>query len=162
MQKDKRSGKLILVAHCILNQNSKVLGLARRPSMIKELVELLKENDFGIIQMPCPELTFAGLLRTSQTKEQYDTPMFRRHCQKIARELADQIQQYVKNGIKVSAIIGVEGSPSCGIELSQKEHGILIEELIFELKKRSITLPLCSLNEKQVEESLEKIALALS
>jgi len=28
--KDKRSGRIAVVAHCILNQNSRVLGLAER------------------------------------------------------------------------------------------------------------------------------------
>lgn len=36
--KDKRSGRIAIVAHRVLNQNSRVLGLAERPVMIAEIV----------------------------------------------------------------------------------------------------------------------------
>lgn len=180
MQEDKRSGKLVLVAHCILNQNSKVLGLAQHSNMIFEIVELLMEKDYGIIQMPCPELTFAGLLRWSQTREQYDTSMFRRHCRKIAIQLVDQIIEYVKNGMEVPAIIGIEGSPSCGInrtyvgykggdagkagrakkKLTEKP-GIFIEEIVSEAEKRGLSISLCGLDEKRIKQSMKKILLVL-
>ena len=39
MFEDKRSGKIAIVAHCILNQNSRVSGLAKRSSIITEIVE---------------------------------------------------------------------------------------------------------------------------
>jgi len=180
MQRDKRSKKLVLVAHCILNQNSKVLGLAQHSSMIFELVNLLKEKNYGIVQMSCPELTFAGLLRWSQTQEQYDTPMFRQHCRKIAIQLVDQVIGYVKNGIKVSAIIGIEGSPSCGVtrtymgykggniekarrsrkKLAEKP-GIFIEELVSELEKRGLSISLYGLDETRIKQSIKEIALIL-
>jgi len=180
MQKDARSRKIVLVAHCILNQNSKVLGLAQHLNMIVELVELLKAKGFGIIQMPCPEFTFAGLLRWSQTREQYDTFMFRRHCRRIAVQLVDQIGEYIRNGIRVSAIIGIEGSPSCGvnrvyigyaggevekIKLVRKKPvrkpGVFIKELASELEKRRFSIPFYGVDEKQIRQSVEEIGLLL-
>lgn len=95
--------------------------------------------------MPCPELTYAGLLRPSQTKEQYDTPAFRRHCRQIASSTADQVEEYVRNGFKVLAILGVEGSPTCGVEetsFQEANLGILVEELRSELKKRKVEVPM--------------------
>lgn len=135
MIQDKRSYKIVVVAHCILNQNSRIQGIAYYAGMINEIVDVLKKHEVGIIQMPCPELTYAGLLRPSQTKEQYDTPAFRRHCKQIASSTADQIEEYVRNGFKVLAILGVEGSPTCGTEANL---GILMEELQSQLKKRKI------------------------
>ena len=155
MTKDKRSGKVALVAHCILNQNSRVLGLAKRSSVITEIVEFLMQNEIGIIQMPCPEFTHAGILRQPQTKDQYDNVAFRKHCRKIAREIVDQIQEYAKSGTKTKIIIGVDGSPSCGVnristaktcrnmaeQLRVKDSGILIEELHLALTKKNSSIP---------------------
>jgi len=92
MLKDKRSGRIAVVAHCILNQNSRVLGLAESSSAIAEIVEFLIRNDMGIIQMPCPELTYAGILRKSQTKDEYDNTMFRNHCKKSRKKLLNKFR----------------------------------------------------------------------
>lgn len=108
VRKDKRSEKLAIVAHCILNQNSRVLGLAERSSAITEIAEFLMRNDLGIIQMPCPELAYAGLLRKTATREEYDNALYRRHCRKIAEETVRQIQEYSKSNIRTKVIIGVD------------------------------------------------------
>ena len=171
MFKDKRSGKLALVAHCILNQNSRVLGLAERSSAITEIVESLMYKGIGIIQMPCPELTYAGISRQPQTKAQYDNTIFRKHCRKIAEEIVDQIQEYAKCGIKTKIVIGVDESPSCGVNETSKEtvcenlskhekvkgSGILIEELQSALKKRKISVPFHGITYKRLTEDLAKI-----
>lgn len=155
MTKDKRSGKVALVAHCILNQNSRVSGLAKRSSVIAEIVEFLVRNEVSIIQMPCPEFTYAGILRQPKTKDQYDNVMFRRYCRKIAKEIVDQIQEYTKSGTKTKIVIGVDGSPSCGVNTTStgktcksmaeqeraKGSGILIEELHLALTEKNISIP---------------------
>ena len=153
MLKDKRSRKIAIVAHCILNQNSRVFGLAERSSAIAEIVEFLILNNMGIIQMPCPELTYAGILRKSQTKDEYGNIMFRNHCRKIAEETVKQIQEYSKGKIKATIIIGVDGSPSCGIT----DSGILIEELRFMLKKKGFTVPFYGIRYKRLSEDLAKL-----
>jgi len=38
---DKRSKKVAIVAHCLLNQNAKVNGFAFFPDMIKPLIDIL-------------------------------------------------------------------------------------------------------------------------
>ncbi len=150
MFKDKRSGKIALVAHCILNQNSRALSLAERSNVITEIVEFLARNEMGIIQMPCPELTYEGLLRQPQTKEQYDNIMFRRHCREIAGKIVKQIQEYSKCGIKAKIIIGIDGSPSCGVT----ESGILIEELRSVLKRRKIAVSFHGIRYERLSEDL--------
>jgi predicted secreted protein len=153
MLKDKRSRKIAIVAHCILNQNSRVFGLAERSSAIAEIVEFLILNDMGIIQMPCPELTYAGILRKSQTKNQYGDAKFRKHCKKIAEENVEQIQEYSKGKIKTRIIIGVDGSPSSGIT----DSGILIEELRSMLKKKRFTVPFYGIRYERLSEDLNNL-----
>ena len=153
MVNDKRSKKIALVAYCILNQNSRVLGLAERPSAITEIVEFLVRMDVGIIQMACPELTYAGILRKSQTKDEYDNVMFKDHCRKIAEEIARQIQEYAKCEIKLKIVIGVDGSPSCGVT----DSGILIEELRSILKEKEITVPFHGIRYNRLSEDLKEL-----
>lgn len=171
MIKDKRSGKLALVAYCILNQNSRAIGLAERSSVITEIVEFLMRNEIGIIQVPCPELTYAGVLRQPQTKDQYDNVMFRRHCRKIVEEVANQIQEYEKCGIKVKLVIGVDGSPSCCVNETSKrktcksmlEHkkvngpGILIEELRSALDERRVSVPFYGIHYERLKGDIIKL-----
>ena len=170
MLNDKRSGRIVVVAHCILNQNSRVSGLAERSSVITEIIELLMSNEVGIIQMPCPELTYAGLLRQPQTKDQYDNAVFRSHCRKIANKIVDQIQEYAKSGIKTKLVIGVDGSPSCGVNITSKGNprskskhkkvkgsGILMEELRFELEQKRISIPFYGILYKRLLKDLIEI-----
>jgi len=164
---DKRSKKIVIVAHCILNQNSRVQGLANFPGTIKPIVETLLEYEVGIVQMPCPELLYAGYKRWAQTKEQYDTPSYRRFCRKIAKQIANQIVEYAKNGVEIAAILGIEGSPTCAITKTTKgytggdptkiqnqkrekirEKGILIEELEKTLTKMKIKTRLIGIDNK--------------
>lgn len=162
MIRDKRGRKIVVVAHCVLNQNSRVQGIAYYAGMINEIVDVLRKFEVGVIQMPCPELTYAGLLRPSQSREQYDTPTFRRHCRQIASFTVDQIEEYVRNGFKVLAILGVEGSPTCGVEppVHGGNLGLLMEELQFELKKRKVEVRMKSVSHTNAGEEaawLEKI-----
>jgi len=149
---DIRSRKVVLVAHCVLNQNSRVSGLAIYPALVYEIVEVLTKHNVGIIQLPCPELTYAGLTRASQTKEQYDTPKFRKHCRQIAESLAKQIQEYMQNNVRVLAILGIKGSPSCGVT---ETSGVLIEELKSELEKRDISIPFHGLEFKKISADID-------
>ena len=97
---DVGSRKVVLVAHWVLNQDSRVSGLAQYPAVVPEIVDVLTRHNVGIVQMPCPELAYAGLARGSQTKEKYRTPQFRKHCKQIASSMAKQAQEYLQNHMK--------------------------------------------------------------
>ena len=84
---DARSGRLIFISHCLLNQNACVRGLASKPAAIRELIDVMLDNDVAIYQMPCPEVTYYGSMRWGQVKKQYASPMFRKHCRNIAEQL---------------------------------------------------------------------------
>ena len=113
---DVRSGKILLVSHCALNQNAKVRGIAMFPGAMKPLVELLLESDVGIHQMRCPEMTYYGAMRWGQVKNQYDTPMFRRHCEGLAEEVFDQVEEYQRGRYQVLGFVMMDGSPVCGLK----------------------------------------------
>ena len=143
---DERCGKIVVVAHCILNQNSRVLGLAYYPAVIGEVVDVLRRYNIGFLQMPCPELTYAGIKRPSKTKEEYNTPNYRKHCRKIAVSTANQLEEFAKNGVKVIAVLGIENSPSCDAGSFVNETGVFMEELTLELEERGLEILMHAIN----------------
>lgn len=112
---DSRSGHVIFSCHCLLNANAKVCGLAKYPGMLTELVSRLDQQNIGIVQLPCPEFLHLGPKRWWQTRSQYDVPAYHALCQRLALEAADQASLYLYAGYTVSGVLGVEGSPSCGV-----------------------------------------------
>ncbi|MBI5577662.1 MAG: DUF523 domain-containing protein [Deltaproteobacteria bacterium] len=159
MFKDKRSKMIVLVAHCILNQNSKIDGCAYYPGPIKGVAELLMSAGCGIVQLPCPELMHLGLDRrvdrqSARTIEAEDTRVARLMsenagrscCRQIAEEAAYQVQEYLKNGFEVGGMLGINGSPTCGVETIWAERqeepgrGVLIQELVEACQGRGVSL----------------------
>ena len=112
---DERGERIILLSHCILNQNAKVRGIAEYPGAIVPLVELFLEHGVGMYQMPCPEMTYLGNMRWGQVKDQYNNPMFRRHCQRLAEVIVDQAENYRQCGYQVLGFVMMDGSPVCGL-----------------------------------------------
>jgi predicted secreted protein len=147
------------VAHCLLNQNSKVLDGAHCAGVYSPMVDALRAKGWRIEQMPCPELAFAGLNRFWAVREQYDTAAFRRHCGRLAAAVADVIAVRVEQGEDV-VLIGIEGSPSMGVTITSSDperggrpewpdgtpelvsgEGIFVEELRAALESRGIGFP---------------------
>ena len=46
----------------------------------------------------------------------------RRTCREIAEETAYQVQEYVNNGFEVCGMIGINGSPTCGVEVCWEDR----------------------------------------
>jgi predicted secreted protein len=118
---DKRGGKIVFVSHCILNQNACVRGLASQPAVIREVVNVALDNDVAFYQMPCPEVTYMGSMRWGMVVKMYGTPMFKRHCRRIAELICDQIETYRANGHEIKGIVMRDGSPTCGLRCSAVE-----------------------------------------
>lgn len=112
------------VAHCLLNANAKVGDGALCAGVFSPLIQRLRAGGWTLRQMPCPELAFAGLHRFWAVREQYDTPAYRAHCTRLARVVASQVENDLRDGGEV-VIVGVDGSPSMGVHLtaSSREWG---------------------------------------
>jgi predicted secreted protein len=105
------------VAHCLLNANAKVDEGARCAGISTPVLALLRDHDCTIRQMPCPELGFGGTNRFWAVREQYDTPVFRAHCRRLAEPVAAQIRADLGSGARVF-VLGINGSPTMGVELT--------------------------------------------
>jgi predicted secreted protein len=105
------------LAHCLLNANAKVDEGAICQGVSMPVLTLLRERGCTIRQMPCPELAFGGTRRFWAVREQYDTPVYRAHCRRLASPVAEQIRSDLAAGARV-VVIGIDGSPSMGVELT--------------------------------------------
>ena len=112
---DKRSGKIVVVSHCMLNVHSLEDNLAIYPGLEQEVVELLIKKGVGIYQIPCPEIELSSIFRKALPKESYDHPKIRKTYRKLAENISQTLSSYVKKGHIISAVLGAEGSPTCGI-----------------------------------------------
>jgi predicted secreted protein len=129
---DERGRRVIFVAHCLLNENTRYLGGARRAGAVSEVVRPILDQGIGIVQLPCPEQhAWGGVLKRrlllfygSEGKLRYRLrgillPIMlwytRRIYRRLARQTAKQICDYQRSGIEVVGIVGVDASPSCGV-----------------------------------------------
>lgn len=122
---DSRSGKIVVVSHCILNVHSLEDNLAIYPGLEEEVVNLLIKKGVGIYQIPCPEIELSGIFRKALPKENYDHPKIRKTYRTLAEATTQKLNQYIKKGYKIPAVLGAEGSPTCGINsVGRWEEGI--------------------------------------
>lgn len=111
-----RSRRVRVVCHCLLNANTKIHPLARTGGAYREVIAPFLENGEGLIQLPCPELSYLGMRRWGMTKEQYDIPAFRAHCRTLLAPVIEQIRLLVDDGCAIEGVVGMDGSPNCGVK----------------------------------------------
>lgn len=170
--------KIVFVSHCVLNTASKVEDFVSGGVTEEELSRkkfLLKaiEEDIHMIQLPCPEFNLYGSKRWGHAKDQFDNPFYRENCRKILEPFVLQMKEYVcnKDRFQVLGIMGIDGSPSCGVNLTycgqwggelssnpnlsamlqgihpKKEKGVFMEVLEELLHKNEINIRMISLND---------------
>jgi predicted secreted protein len=111
---DARSRRIAIVCHCLLNANSKVEGLAVYAG-IHPLIAEFASRGIGVIQMQCPEMGACGMQRPGRTREQYEYPEFIQYCSHLADETLAQVREYQRCDYEFVGLVGVAGSPSCGV-----------------------------------------------
>ncbi|MCA1985516.1 MAG: hypothetical protein LDL27_03460 [Desulfovibrio sp.] len=114
---------VLVVCHCLLNTNAKVAPLATAPGALLGVLEPFLRDGVGLMQLPCPETAYLGCNRWGMTREQYDHPAYRRACAGMVQPVVDQLQALVRDGCTVLAVLGVDGSPSCGVFQTCEGYG---------------------------------------
>ena len=127
---DGRSGEVVFVSHCLLNQNTRYLGGAGCPGAVAAAIAPYLENGTGIVQLPCPEqAVWGGVLKTrmlwliehsrAARVAAFAVPVvrsyLRRRYARQARAVARELGDYLDSGLSVRGIVGVAGSPTCGV-----------------------------------------------
>lgn len=173
MFNDQRSKKIVLVAHCLLNQNAKIDACAYYPGAIKEAVELLLAADVGIVQLPCPELYCLGLDRevspgTNPSVEAEDSRVAKRMaeekaqawCRKTVNSVIFELNEYQKHGFQIVGLIGINCSPTCGVDTTWSEdhehagHGVFIRMLKDELDQQGIVVRMAGIKARDAAEAI--------
>lgn len=130
--RDARSRRVVLLSHCLLNENTRYAGGATRPGPVSEVIDELMAAGYGVHQLPCPErLAWGGVLKRHSLRVYHSkggplygvrvillrafvwwtTVVYGRLARQVARDVAD----YQRAGITVVGIVGIGASPSCGV-----------------------------------------------
>lgn len=176
MFSDQRSKKIVLVSHCILNQNSISDGTADFPGTNASTVKLLMESNVGIIQLPCPELFCLGLDRgdvhggerdvvteNTRIRQQLETDRSAEMIQHLVDQTLFQINEYIKHGFSILGVIGINRSPSCGIQTTSRNNhevigeGVFMERLKQELEKNGIHLDMIGIKALETDAAIGSI-----
>lgn len=117
--RDERGRRIVLVSHCLLNENTRYAGGATRPGAVPEAVEELIGAGYGIHQLPCPERPAWGGILKPHTLPLYHSKggllyplrglllwafvvwtrlVYRRLARRVVRDVAD----YQRSGITVA------------------------------------------------------------
>ena len=171
MFEDKRSKRVVLVIHCILNQNARIDNCAYYPGPMTDILQVLSEAGVGIVQMPCPELQCLGLDRAGRICEGRDIGIreallgpARGACEALVEGVLRDVLEYRKHGFEVLGVIGNDGSPACGVDFTHHletyfgpGEGGFIQILRERLEKAGIALPFVATQDFEWEERLPRI-----
>jgi hypothetical protein len=110
-----------------------------------------------------------GLARPlgTDTVDQYDTPAYRGVCTRIADAVASEASAYASAGYSMLAVLGVEGSPSCGVSqvpvlehgarVLRPGHGLFVQALATAFKGAGVPLPFIGVPEGPEAGDLEVV-----
>ena len=130
--RDDRSRRVVLVSHCLLNENTRYAGGATRPGVVGEIIDELIAEGYGIHQLPCPErVAWGGVLKRHSLWLYHSKggPLYAVRGAllgafvwwtkviywRLARQVARDVADYQRGGIAVAGIVGIGASPSCGV-----------------------------------------------
>ncbi len=173
---------IVFVSHCILNSLSKVKKNRKNVEESKKtLLSFLIDENIRIVQLPCPEAYCYGLKRWGHTREQFDNFHYRDQCRQLFMPYVHQMIEYEKNDYNVLAIIGVYGSPTCGVNVtcsgewggelkrntrlndlinevkSVEGRGIFVEEMEGLLEEHGLKIPFIEYNGKFINHTIEEL-----
>lgn len=179
---------IAFVSHCVFNTASKVYYEEKVKPTQEELarVNFIREsleNNIQLIQLPCPEFMMYGSERWGHSRYQFDNAMFRDTCKHLLEPYILQMKTYLNNNsrFKVLGIVGIEGSPSCGVNISfggkwggefsginslndildkgkvENKKGVFMEVLEYLMTENNIDLPIIGLEENTLTKLLNPL-----
>lgn len=117
--------KVLLLSHCFLNDGTKLRNadadeFAMERTSKRAFLKQALDSNIELLQLPCPEFLLYGSNRWGHASSQFDTPFFRRESKKLLEDIVLQLMEYTSHPerFEILGIIGIDGSPSCGIHLT--------------------------------------------
>jgi len=161
-----RSRRIVLVPFCALAQGIRAEGIVRDyPAVITPVIEFLTKHDINIHQMPCPELYFDKLRRPPKQKRAYADAKCQAAYASVAKNVVQFVDLYAKNGYEVLAIMGIDFSPSCAVNLITGPppnriipgRGYFTDALSHALRSRGFEVPLIGIKTKKPQEAVAEL-----
>ena len=180
--------KILLVSHCVLNTAAKLKQfhtgeVGQEDALRHQVVRAALDHDIQLLQLPCPELLQYGARRWGHTCDQFDNVFFRQRCREMLQPIVMQVQEYLANPeeFKVLGILGIDGSPSCGVRYTcrgpwggefsgrdvtdtlkacrlEQGRGVLMDTLAEMLAEKGITLPTDAIFPPKPERAMEMVS----
>lgn len=139
---DERGGRVVLLSHCLLNENTRYLGGAGQSGGCPEVIADYLRQGVGVHQLPCPERhAWGGVLKRRMLLAYGATGTVRGPTTRIllgpfiaytrvvyarlARTVTRDVRDYQRAGVEVLAVVGVADSPSCGVITTLDLQGAL-------------------------------------
>jgi len=156
---DNRSGRVVFLSHCMLNQNARIVHEGDFPAMFEPLIDYLKKKQVGLIQMPCIELYCLGLGRFD-VRVGMESPAGMKRLERLIDDQVFTMREYLFQGFEIVGILGKQGSPSCGVtrtwldNLQQDGQGVWIRELKKRLALEKLDIPVHGVADYKQDESI--------
>lgn len=129
---DGRGRRVLMVSHCLLNENVRYLGGSARSGAVDEVVDLARQYGVGLHQLPCPEMQAWGGVDKLALLPMYGArgSLLHRHRREVvavfnaytrlaygrlARKVVRDVMSYRAAEVDVVGLVGVAASPSCGV-----------------------------------------------
>lgn len=126
--------KVVLMSHCVLNP---FCELPKAPEELrKPILDISMDKGWGIVQLPCPELCYQALERSSIYPKDDEAAPYEEYCRDLLKPLIKNLEEYKKHGISIVGIVGIDTSPSCSII---DKDAIMMKVITEELEKLGIT-----------------------
>jgi len=168
---DARGKKVLLVAHCVLNQNARIDECAYFPGAMPEIARDIVDSGIGIYQLPCPELLCLGLDRAGRYRDGKDIGIREAllegesgwKCRELAVRVMEDVTEYARHGFRLVGVVGNDGSPACGVvsthyvDGERAGAGAFMLVLREELQARGHDLPFVATRDHEWEERAEVI-----
>jgi len=131
--------RVIMLAHCILNGFCD-LDVSDN-TLRREVMDVIDKEDTGVIQLPCPELCYQALERTSIEPGDSRSGKYEEYCRDLLADLFKTLREYHKHDVEILGMLGIENSPSCSAE---DDSSIMCRIIKEELEKSGIEAKIIS------------------
>lgn len=168
---DKRSRKVVFLAHCITNMNARMHQCSLVfASSADPLVRFCLDHELGMAVMPCPELLATGLGRDRDEPEKeylrevLEEPLVRQRIRQLAEQVVFQMTEYRWQGFEIVAAIGNDGSPSCGVHRTAFANpekrfgpgqGVFFQEMGKLMAAEDIEIPMKGIEDERIDETVD-------
>ncbi|HML37513.1 MAG TPA: hypothetical protein PKA19_08865 [Bacillota bacterium] len=129
--------KVIVLSHCIINPFCE-LDESLTKNLFAKTIKEIADRGIGILQLPCPELSYQHLERESITSQDERAEEYGKYCRELLKSTVQNIKEYHQNGIGLIRLVGIDTSPSCS---TADSSSIMMQVLAEMLKDAGISIP---------------------